>query len=176
MTSLAVKIRQLGAALDKAGIPHAFGGALALAWCTGNPRATLDIDLNVFVEVNSAELVFAALPNDVERDASDIAAVGRDGQVRLWWDRTPLDLFFDTTDFHRGLAGRARRERFGGADVSFLSCGDLAVFKAFFNRTKDWADLEEMVTVRSFEVDVAAGVLAEYLGEDDHRIARLRSL
>jgi hypothetical protein len=30
------------------GIHHAFGGAFALLWCTGEPRTTVDIDLNIF--------------------------------------------------------------------------------------------------------------------------------
>ena len=34
--------------LDVAGIPHAFGGALALGY-VAEPRGTVDIDLNVFV-------------------------------------------------------------------------------------------------------------------------------
>ena len=37
-------------ALDDARIPHAFGGALALAWCTQRARGTIDIDVNVFVD------------------------------------------------------------------------------------------------------------------------------
>ncbi len=32
--------------------------------------------------------------------------------------------------------------------LPFLSCPDLAVFKVFFNRTKDWADLEAMHDAR----------------------------
>ncbi|MBI1843131.1 MAG: hypothetical protein HYR89_00725, partial [Actinobacteria bacterium] len=40
------KVLALTCALD--GVPHAFGGALALAYYA-EPRATIDIDLNVFV-------------------------------------------------------------------------------------------------------------------------------
>ena len=40
--------------LDAAGIPHAFGGAFALLWCTGEPRTTVDIDLNIFVAPDRA--------------------------------------------------------------------------------------------------------------------------
>ena len=32
--------------LDSAGVPHQFGGAIALAWYR-NPRATTDIDVNL---------------------------------------------------------------------------------------------------------------------------------
>ena len=46
---------------------------------------------------------------------------------------------------------------------------DLAVFKAFFNRTKDWADLEEMAAAGTLDVDAVVGVLVRYLGADDQR-------
>ena len=83
--------------------------------------------------------------------------IERDGQTRLWWETTPLDLFVNTTEFHEQLADRARVEWFDGAEVPFLSCSDLAVFKAFFNRTKDWADLEEMIAAGTLDVDRLVG-------------------
>ncbi len=52
----------------------------------------------------------------------------------------------------------------------------LAVFKAFFDRTKDWADLEEMSAAGTLDVDAVVGVLVRYLGAEDHRVARLLSL
>ena len=60
--------------------------------------------------------------------------------------------------------------------MPFLSCADLAVFKAFFNRTKDWADLEEMQAAGTLDVDRVIGVLVRYLGPTDDRIERLRAL
>jgi hypothetical protein len=147
-----------------------------LAWCTQRARGTIDIDCNVFVEIEHAAEVFAALPAGVEHDADDLERMHRDGQVRLWWDGTPVDLFLDTTEFHAQAAGRARRERFAGREVPFLSCSDLAVFKAFFDRTKDWADLEEMLAAGALDVDRVLGVLVRYLGPADHRVERLRGL
>ena len=47
------KIVALENALEGAGIPHAFGGAHALAYYA-TPRATHDIDLNVFVGADRA--------------------------------------------------------------------------------------------------------------------------
>jgi hypothetical protein len=176
VTSLPDKILRLDAAFDAAGLPHAFGGALALAWCTQRARGTIDIDCNVFVEVAEAERVFAALPAEVARGPAELDVIQRDGQVRLWWDGTPVDVFLDTTDFHAQAAGRARREHFAGREVPFLSCSDLAVFKAFFDRTKDWADLEEMLAVDALDVDRVLGVLVRYLGPTDHRVERLRNL
>ncbi|MEQ8437071.1 MAG: hypothetical protein RIB65_06230 [Ilumatobacter fluminis] len=99
-----------------------------------------------------------------------------DGQTRLWWGEVPVDVFFNTTEFHERAASRARVEPFAGRDVPFLDCSDLAVFKAFFDRPKDWVDLAEMHEAGSLDVERVIGVLATYLGGADHRIERLVAL
>ena len=48
--------------LQRAGIDHAFGGALALAWCTQQARGTIDLDVNVFTGPDRTDEVLAALP------------------------------------------------------------------------------------------------------------------
>ncbi len=174
--NLVERIVVLHHALGEADVPHAFGGALALAWCTQRARATIDIDVNLFVPVDEADVALAGLPVGVDVTSRDRAAIAQDGQARLWWDDTPVDVFFNTTDFHAAAARRARIEEFGGADVPFLACRDLAVFKAFFDRTKDWADLEDMASADTLDVDAVVGVLDHHLGAHDHRIDRLRRL
>jgi uncharacterized nucleotidyltransferase DUF6036 len=176
VSTLVDKILALHDALDRAAIPHAFGGALALAWCTQRARGTIDIDVNVFVDRSRTSELLAALPGGVRWSDADRALVERDGQVRLWWDETPVDVFVNTTDFHEQVAERCRREPFAGQDVPFLGCTDLAVFKVFFDRTKDWADLEEMAAAGTLDIDRVAGILAHYLGVPDHRIDRLRAI
>lgn len=167
---------ELHHALDVAGIPHAFGGALALAWCTGRARGTIDVDLNAFVPTEQADAVVAALPDGVTVRPADRDLLTRDGQARLWWGKTPLDLFLNTTEFHTEAAGRVRREPFLGEMLPFLGCSDLAVFKAFFDRSKDWVDLEEMANAGSLDATSVLGTLTLYLGGDDHRVERLRLL
>ncbi len=176
MTALPRKIVAIHRALAAAGIPHAFGGALALAWCTERARGTVDIDLNVFLDVSQAGEVLAALPHGITSTERDLAVIERDGQQRLWWGDTPVDLFVNTTEFHAQAAARCRTEQFAGHDVPFLSCTDLAVFKAFFNRTRDWADLEEMLAVGTLDVERVLGTLTRYLGPADERVEHLRRL
>ncbi|MEM7142102.1 MAG: hypothetical protein AAF548_13850 [Actinomycetota bacterium] len=174
--NLVEQIVELHAALEGAEVEHAFGGALALAWCTERARATIDIDVNLFVDADAADAVLDVFPDGVAISTADRAEIAADGQTRLWWEATPVDVFFNTTPFHRDAARRARVERFGGTDVPFLACRDLAVFKAFFDRTKDWADLEEMQAAGTLDVESILGVLVRYLGGDDHRVERLRSM
>jgi hypothetical protein len=170
------KIVRLHTALDAAGLPHAFGGALALGWCTHQARGTIDIDINVFLDVARVPELLAALPRSVAVTDSDRAALERDGQTRLFWDETPVDVFLNTTEFHEAAAARVVTESFYGATVPFLGCSDLAVFKTFLNRTKDWADVEEMLAAGTIDTDRVLGTLVRYLGPDDDRVARLRNL
>ena len=131
--------------MDGGGVDHAFGGAIALAYCTEEPRGTRDLDVNVFVPPAAAALVLGALPDEVVRTDEDRRRIERDGQVRLWWDDTPVDLFFDVHDFHRQVGAGIRLVSFLDRQIPVLACTDLVVFKAMFDRTKDWADIEEMV-------------------------------
>ena len=173
MSSLVEKIVAVHEALEAAELPHAFGGALALAWCTERARGTIDIDVNVFVATGRSRTVVSALPDGVACDDAQLAALERDGQVRLWWDRTPVDLFLDTTPFHAGVFERRRWESFAGREIPFLSCHDVAVFKAFFDRSRDWADLEEMQIAGTLDIGRVIAVLSDYLGMDDQRVRKL---
>ena len=174
--SIVAKMIALDHALEEARMPHAFGGALALAFCTKRARGTIDIDLNVFIETSRTDELLEVLPEGVEVTQTSTEQLRRDGQTRAWWGETPVDLFLSTTSFHDDAAIRARPHDLGGASMPFLDCSDLAVFKAFFDRPKDWVDLAEMWEVGTLDVDRTIGILARYLGPDDQRIARILEL
>ena len=176
MKPLTAAIVELYDALVDADIAHAFGGALALAWCTRDPRATNDVDLNVFVGTDELARVLAALPDSIEVTDHDVDVLDRDGQQRLYWEDLPVDVFLNTTSFHEDVARRVVHHPFLGRSMPFLSPEDLAVFKAFFNRPKDWLDLAEMASAGSIDGDAVLGVVVRLLGPDDERVARLRAL
>ena len=175
MIGLVDRIVAIAAALDSAEVPWALGGALALAYATEEPRGTRDIDVNVFVATEHAGRVFAARPTGVSHGAADIAAAGRDGQVRLWWDDTPVDVFFAESPFHHDVDRRCREVPFAGRTVRVLSAEDLAVFKAMFDRPKDWVDIATMAESNAVDLAVAAERLHALLG-DDSRVGRLRAI
>jgi hypothetical protein len=176
VTGLPDKIVGLHRAMAARDLPHAFGGALALAWCTQRARATIDIDLNVFVHEDRAADVVDAMPPGVRRTARDVVTMQHDGQARLWWGDTPVDIFLSTTEFHDAAAGRVHREPFAGQELPFLGCTDLAVFKAFFGRTRDWADLEDMAAAGTLNRERVLTILGQHLDADDDRLDRLRAL
>jgi hypothetical protein len=47
------------------------------------------------------------------------------------------------------------------------------VFKVRFDRTRDWADVEAMLTAGTLELDAVRSSLQTMLAADDHRFARL---
>jgi hypothetical protein len=175
MTSLVDRIVRIAEALEKSGLPWALGGALALAYATEEPRGTRDIDVNVFVPATRCRTVFDALPDGVRCSDADVQEAQRVDQVRLWWDDTPIDLFFSAGPFHDGVARRRQTVPFEGRHIRILCAEDLAVFKAMFDRTKDWADIEAMADHGALDCRLAATRLQQLLG-DDARVAKLRSL
>ena len=176
MLTLVDRIVAIEAALDGAGVPHAFGGALALAFHIEEPRGTRDIDVNLFVAPARVEQVFAVLPDGVRFADAERESVRRDGQVRLFWDDTPIDLFFTTHAFHDVAQIHVDRVPFAGVTIPVLGATELVVFKAFFDRTKDWADIEAIAEAGTADLHGAIGWLVDLLGPDDPRIARLREL
>ena len=141
---------------------HQFGGAIALAWYR-SPRATTDIDLNITVPPDGAAPVLGALEHlGVTVNAESRAAIQREGQARLDWAGSYLDVFFATLPLHLEMAARAREVDFGGAQIPILAPEHLMICKAVFARPKDWLDIEAMVT---WGTDVDAGVVLGWVGE-----------
>jgi hypothetical protein len=171
--TLADRIVALHRALDGAAIPHAFGGAIALAYWTLDPRGTDDIDLNVFVPAAEAAAALDALPAGVDLPAGLANVLAADGQARVFWDDTPLDLFFDYAPIHEDAARHRKVVPFAGVDLPVLGPVELAVFKAMFDRTRDWADLEAMAAAGSLDVARVREGLRPMIAEDDERFARL---
>jgi hypothetical protein len=144
-----------------------------LAYCIEQPRATADIDVNVFVAPTDAKRVFKALPRGVEVTAADRRVAERDGQVRLMWERTPVDLFFSYHPLHELAASRWREVPFSATTIPILGCTDLTVFKAFFARTRDWADIETMAVAATVDDTEALRWAGELLGTDSDDYERL---
>lgn len=171
--TLPERLVALHRALARRRIPHAFGGAIALAYWTLSPRGTIDIDLNVFLPADDCARALRALPDDVAQPPDIEATITRDGQIRLWWDETPIDLFFDYVPVHADAARNRKTVPFAGTKIPILGPVELAVFKAMFDRTRDWADVEAMVAAESLDVDAVRGTLATMLDDKDARFRRL---
>ncbi len=176
MSDLAERLVAVHDALRAARVPHAFGGAIALAYCTEEPRGTRDIDVNLFVAAATAAEVLARLPDGVTVRPVEIEAAEREGQVRVWWADTPLDLFFAVHEFHRDVEANVRWVPFVGREIPVIDCVAVVVFKALFNRTRDWADIEAIVDAGTVDGPRALGWVERLVGRDDPIAARFANL
>ena len=178
MSALTLAGRVLAIEEALAQVPHAFGGALALAYYA-EPWATIDIDLNVFVPAEQfadVAVPFARL-GAATGDPAVEAIARRDGQVRVMWDRTPIDLFFSYDAFHDAASGALHSVPFGDGRIPILAADHLVVCKVIYNRPRDWVDIEAMLAagadVRAAEILRWVGRIA---GDEDPRYDRIAAV
>lgn len=166
---------------DAADLPHAFGGALALAY-VAEPRGTVDIDVNVFAmfdEVDAAVRVLGTLGLRAERPRSEwlpMAGI----RLRQEGGLCPVDVFPSLDERYAEIERRCVRHPFGpdAVELPFLSAEDLALFKLSFGRDKDWVDLRAIAaSVPELDIDYIERQLIGLRGPAMHpRVARLRGM
>ncbi len=173
---LAARVIALGEALESAGIPFAFGDAVALACYTGSAPAG-EIDLLIFVPASAPEGALEALGRlHPPFAAAAVAGDTRDsGQARVRWDAVRVNLFFQDLPFLESAARRTKRVPFAGTHIEVLSAEDLVVCKAMFNRRKDWDEIEQLLYHRGygFNYAYARSWLFEMVGTNDLRVREL---
>lgn len=168
--TLTQKIVILHESLRHAGLAHAFGGALALAYCTKEPRGTRDIDINIFVSPEERVLVEKGLVDQIVMSDRNRRELDRDGQSRLWWDDTPIDVFLSNHPFHDQVEQNVLGVPFADIeDLPVLACHDLAVFKTFFGRPKDAIDIAAMIAASAVELEQLKRDVSRLLGDSTQR-------
>ncbi|MDP9135204.1 MAG: hypothetical protein M3N56_10315 [Actinomycetota bacterium] len=170
------KVVAIHDSLDEARIAHAFGGALALA-SYAEPRATIDVDVNIFLDASRHGEVLAVLGALGVAGDVPIERVERDGQCRLAWDDNPIDLFYAYHELHAAMRKATRRAEIGGRKVPILAPEHLLTCKVIFNRPKDWLDIEQIL-VGALDADRSevADWLNRIVGSDDPRAERFAEL
>ncbi len=175
ITAAPTLARQLADALEAATIPYAIGGALALGvW--GFPRATNDVDLNVFIAADQLSDVLAVFSDagcEVDSQSATARACER-GDFQMTKQGIRIDVFVPSIPLYESTQRRIRRARLEGRPAWFLSAEDLATFKFLFFRTKDILDVERLVAFggADFDLDYVRHWLVACVGEDDERVER----
>lgn len=105
---------------------------------------------------------------------TDRRRLERDGQTRLWWDHTPVDVFLSTHPFHDQAARRLVPHPFAGSVLPFLHPTDLVVFKARFDRPKDRVDITSVVEAGTADLDEAQRWIDVLTGADSDNAVHLR--
>lgn len=159
-------------ALQRAGVPHAVGGAIAYGFF-GAARGTHDVDLNLFVPGELAApavdvLIEAGL--QIDRKGALETALER-GDARGSYDGMPVDLFFNSIPVHERAATRTKEVPLHGQRIRVLAPEDIAVFKMLFFRGKDLVDVERLLGLMQRTLDLAyvRAALVEVVGADDYR-------
>ena len=163
---------RIAARLEEDGVPYAIGGALAFGlWAV--PRATVDVDVDVFLDGDAVEAVFGALEalgvsldREEARQRND-----REGMFVGRWGLYRIDVFTPSIDFAwEAQSTRVRRE-LGGQSIWILSAEAIAVFKLLFFRAKDIADLERLVAVYGqLDRRYVRDHMVDMMGEADDRV------
>jgi hypothetical protein len=170
VTATAVRV---GLMLEREGIPYAIGGALCLA-VHGFARATRDVDVNVFCQPGEVPRVLTVLTGlglsgDTGGAARDAAT---EGWFSLWDGSVRVDVFVPSIDFSWEAFHARVQFEFLGERIWFLAAESLCVFKLLFFRTKDLADLEQLVlTATHLDTAHVRATIAGLMGETDERVA-----
>ncbi len=159
--------------LEQAGISYALGGALAYGQY-GVPRATNDVDVNVFLPPDALGRIFGALRAlgiDVDSTAAE-REIEREGMLVVRWGDYRLAVFLPSMEFSWEAERTRVRHVIDGKDVWFLSVEALCVFKLLFFRPKDIVDLERLIAVQGSALNAAyvREKLVGMLGPDDDRV------
>lgn len=174
--------RAVADTLQQHGIDYAIGGALALAFYAP-PRATIDVDVNAFVDVSTGM--------DAVRDALTAVGFTFDGP----WDRVRsaaaetgqfrgtihglrVDVFIPAIPYYGELFSGSREVTLLGRPIRVLGPEDLAVLKVMFFRRKDLADVEALYRDQGPNLDrgYIRARLIEFVGEDDERLRALEAI
>lgn len=165
--------------LDAAGVAHAFGGAIALEYIA-EPRGTVDVDVNVFVEPTNLEVVMAPLAARRYAPENDQWVPVSGIRVRRAGDPVPVDLFPSVDPAYTAIRDRSEFHPFGPDHVPIpvLCAEDLTVFKLSFGRDKDWVDLRRITQARpDLDADQIEQLLIALRGPTMYpRLARLRAM
>ena len=171
---LDTKVMRIAEALEKARIPYAFGGAIALAYYAA-PRGTEDIDVNVFLRAERVATCFEALESlGIETPAADRDL--HDHQVVLFWEHTPIHVYFSYDPFHESCKARARQVPFADGEIWILSAEDITIFKVIYDRPKDRAEVREVLLCMGEQMNLVytIGWLERILGSKDARVTGFR--
>jgi hypothetical protein len=165
---------RIARAFEDRGIAYAIGGAIAYGlWAV--PRATVDVDVNVFVGEEDLDAVFELLASLGVRIEAESARAqnARDGMFVGRWSLYRIDVFTPSIDFSWEAERTRVRHEIGERSAWFLSAEAIAVFKLLFFRGKDIVDLERLVGLRSeLDVDYVRRQIVSMMGASDERVAQ----
>jgi hypothetical protein len=169
--------RTLADTLERHQLSYAIGDAIALGYYA-IPRATVDVDINVFVAPEGEiDRLLAVLAEAGFAPSEPPAAIREraveEGQFRGTAHGLRVDVFVPAIPYYEALARRTRSATLLGRPAIILGPEDLAVLKMMFFRRKDLADVEALLREQgaALDRDFVRRTLCELAGADDERVS-----
>ena len=141
------------------------------------PRATVDVDVNIFVTEGRGFTKALGILNDsgfvAEADPAMLLRQAREeGQFRGRIAGIRVDVFVSTVPFYKELKRRVRNVVLLGRPMKILAAEDLVVLKLMFFRRKDLADAEAVLRDQGTALDrrKVRSRLVKLVGEEDERV------
>jgi hypothetical protein len=171
--------------LNAQSVPYALIGGLATS-LRGRPRATVDVDLVIVVEMDRVVALIAALDQTNFRalfdDAAEVAQQALLLPLRHKITKVKVDLAIGLSGFERQAVARAEQLEMGGELVSVATAEDLVLMKVLAGRPQDEQDLVGLVIAQQSNIDweyclSVAADLGEAVGQDlTTRVRALRNI
>ncbi len=146
MTQLERALVEITAILDEFHVPYMLIGGLAVSlW--GEPRATLDVDLSLWVEPTDFDATVSALCERVAALPKDPLAFAAETRVLpvSSSEGVRVDLVFAALAAEKQAIGRGVPKQVGGKTVVVCSVEDLVLMKLISEREKDWEDARRLL-------------------------------
>lgn len=156
MTELEQGLVTLVGLLDQVRVPYmVVGGLASIVW--GEPRATLDIDVVVWVPEPEIAALVAKLAADLPPLVSDPFDFIQNTRVLPLQSSSGfrIDLIFGMLPFEEQAIGRAVTFQLQGVNVKFCSAEDLILMKIISERDQDIADARAVALRRFSQLDRA---------------------
>jgi hypothetical protein len=171
MTDLESAVAEAAFILDELSIPYMLIGALAVAaW--GEARATLDVDVSLWVEPDRLESTVRALCSRLQPVPLDPLRFARETRVlpMVSSHGIRLDLVFAALPVERDLIARAQPRELGGRTVNVATVEDLIWMKLISERPKDIEDARRLI--RRFRLTLDRSYVEPRLRELSEALAR----
>ena len=157
MSDLVETLHAFGRLFDRLGIPYAIMGGWAVR-VYALPRPTYDVDFTVMLDRDRLPELYAA----AEEDGFTVPEQYRGGWVdsvaemplvkfrlHLAGHGIDVDVFLAESAYQLELMQRRVQHTVGGTPACFVSVEDLILLKLIANRTRDRADIDDLLLARS---------------------------
>ena len=148
------ELKQIARLLEKQHVPYMVIGGLAVAiW--GNPRATIDIDITVWISDDQIENLLKAITQKYKcmvDSPFDFISETSVLPIRSAKDLR-IDIIFGALPFEKTAIERAVIIEVGETPIKFCTAEDLILLKIFSERSKDLDDIRGIVQFQREKLD-----------------------